>query len=64
MMGVRVRHISIGRIRDGIKAIQSYISLEENKVKGAKLAMQTLVYLLWGHWLLRLIIVYPKVQGR
>jgi hypothetical protein len=36
IMGVRVRHTSIGRIRDGTKAIQSYYSLEETKIAGAK----------------------------
>ena len=35
IMVVRVRHISIGRIKDGTKAIQSYFPLEEDKVKGA-----------------------------
>jgi hypothetical protein len=39
MMGVRVRHISIGRIRDGTKAIQSYFPLEEDKVAGTQLVM-------------------------
>jgi hypothetical protein len=36
MMVVLVRHISIGRIKDGTKAIQSYFPLEETKIAGAK----------------------------
>ncbi len=54
-MVVLVRHINIGRIKDGTKAIQSYFPLEEDKDKAEKArktannwAMRWLI----GFWLL------------